>query len=263
VVFDLLDDTACVFAEHELKQFAGFLMQVRVGGMRGDGIEILRDGTDVAVDGPLVVVEDDDEALGVCGNVVHRFKHRTAGEGSVTGDADDVLVTSGEITPSSHAEGGGESGAGVACAVAIVFAFSSEQEAIQAMMLTNGVYAVPAAGEHLVDVALMRDVEDEAILGRVEDAVQSDGKLHDAEIRPEMAAGLAEGFDECLADFFREFGEFLQRQGFEVGGGVDGRQLGVHRSKKVGFRRLRSRRFYVGGADYGVFRQNWGLVRLP
>lgn len=143
----------------------------------------------------------------------------------------------------------------MACTVAVVFAFGAEQEAVQAIMLADGVDAVPAAGEHFVDVALMSDIEDEAVFGRVKNTVQGDAELHDAEIRTEVAAGLAEGLDERLADFFREFGQFLQRQGFEVGGGGDGRQFGVHRSKKVGFLRLRFRRFCVGGSDCGACRQ--------
>jgi hypothetical protein len=59
----------------------------------------------------------------------------------------------------------------------------------------------------------MRDIEDEAILRRVKDAMHRDGELDDAEIRPEVAAGLAEGLDERLADFFRQRGQFLQQAG--------------------------------------------------
>ena len=167
VVFDLLNDAARVFAEHELEQLASFLMQVGVSGMRGDGIEVLRDGTNVAVDGPLVVVEHDDEALSVRGDVVHRFKHGAAGEGGVAGHADDVFISAHEIAAGGHAQGGGEGGASVACAVAVVFAFGAEEEAVQAVVLANGMNAVPAAREHFVDVALVRDIEDKAVLGRV------------------------------------------------------------------------------------------------
>jgi hypothetical protein len=114
------------------------------------------------------------------------------------------------------------------CSVAIVLAFSAQQEAVQSVMLADRVNAIPAPGEHFVDVTLMRDIENETVLGRVEHPMQGNGKLHDAKIGSEVATSLTERFDQSPADFFREFGEFLQRQGFEIGGRVDGREFGVH-----------------------------------
>jgi hypothetical protein len=65
-----------------------------------------------------------------------------------------------------HAQGGGERGAGVAGAVAIVLALGAQHEAVQAAGLADGVEAVAAAGEDLVDVGLVADVEEELVLGR-------------------------------------------------------------------------------------------------
>ena len=71
--------------------------------------------------------------------------------------------------------------------------------------------AIAPAGEHLVDVALMADVEDELVLRRVEDAMQRDGQLDHAEIRPEMAAGLRKNVDQLIAHFLRELRQVLLR----------------------------------------------------
>lgn len=76
-------------------------------------------------------------------------------------------------------------------------------------MLPDGVNAVPAAREHLVDVALVRNIEHKAVLGCVEDPVHGEGQLDDAKIRAQMAAGLAERFNERLTDFFRKLGKPL------------------------------------------------------
>jgi hypothetical protein len=46
-----------------------------------------------------------------------------------------------------------------------------------------------------------------------------------------MAARLAEGLDERLADFFSQRGQFLCGQGFEIGGGMDGGKVGGHGGK--------------------------------
>ena len=78
--------------------------------------------------------------------------------------------------------------AGVAGAVAVVLALGAQQEAVEPLILAHGVEAVAAAGEELVDVALVADIEDEFVLRRLEDAVQGDGQFDDAEIRPEVAA---------------------------------------------------------------------------
>ena len=60
-----------------------------------DAMEVASDGADVAVDGPLVIVEHDDEALGLVGDVVERFERDAVGEGGVSGDGDHVLFAAG------------------------------------------------------------------------------------------------------------------------------------------------------------------------
>ena len=45
-----------------------------------------------------------------------------------------------------------------------------------------------AAGQHLMRIGLVADVEDQLICRRIEDVMQGDGGFHDAEIRTEMSA---------------------------------------------------------------------------
>jgi len=73
-------------------------------------------------------------------------------------------------------------------AIAVVFAFGSQKEPIQAAVLPNGVEALPAPGEELVNVALMRDIENKLVLRGRKDAMKSDGQLDDPEIWAQMAA---------------------------------------------------------------------------
>ena len=128
-----------------------------------DAVEVARDGADVAVDGPLVVVEDDDQALGLLGDVVERFEGNAVGECGVAGNGDDVLPAAGEVAGHGHAERGGQRRAGVTCAVAVVLALGAQHEAVQAAGLANGVEAIEAAGKDLVDIGLMADVEENAV----------------------------------------------------------------------------------------------------
>jgi hypothetical protein len=67
-----------------------------------------------------------------------------------------------QIARGGHAERGGKRRARVTRAVAVVLAFGAEHEAVEAVGLADGVETVAAAGEQLVDVGLVADVEDEA-----------------------------------------------------------------------------------------------------
>ena len=118
--------------------------------------------------------------------------------------------------PTAMPSAGGERGARVTRAVAIVLAFGAEEKAVQPLVLPHGVNAIEPAGEHLVDVALVTDVEDELVLRRVENAMKRDGQLDHAEIRAEMAAGLREHFDQLIAHFLRELRKAFLRQRFHV-----------------------------------------------
>ena len=94
--------------------------------------------------------------------------------------------------------------------------------------LADGVEAVAAAGEQLVDVGLVADVEDEAVGGRIENGMERDGQLDDAQIGPEMAARFGQNGDEFLADFLRQGRELLQRELFNVGGRINRVEKACH-----------------------------------
>ena len=133
------------------------------------------------------------------------------------GDADHVFIRAAQVPPDRHAERRAEGRAGVAGAVAIVLAFGAQQEAIEPVVLAHGFEAVAAAGEQLVDVALMADVEDELVLWRIEDPMQRDGQFHHAEIRPKVAAHgcgvlLGEHADEFVPHFLGELREIFSAE---------------------------------------------------
>ena len=112
-------------------------MQAVVVLVGDDAMEVPRDGADIPVDGPLVVVEHNDEALGLIRDVVQRFERDAVGEGGVSGDGNHVLVAAGEIARHRHSQRSRERGAGVACAIAVVLAFGAEHEAVQSAGLAD------------------------------------------------------------------------------------------------------------------------------
>ena len=73
-------------------------------------------------------------------------------------------------------------------------------EAGEAAERADRLEAVAAAGEQLVDVALVGDVPDDLVRRAVEDAVEGERQLDDAEVRGEVASRLGGGGDQFLAD---------------------------------------------------------------
>ena len=184
--------------------------------MRDEFVKIIRDRADVLGNAPLVIVENADKFFGGVANVIERLEGDTVGQGGVAEDADDIFVRAFFVARRGHAERGGKRGARVAGAVAIVRAFGAQREAVQAVRGANGVKAIFAPGEQLVNVDLVADVPDEFILGSLEHAMQREGQFDDAEIRPEMPAVFGEDRDQLISNFLAELAELIERQLFDV-----------------------------------------------
>ena len=98
-----------------------------------------------------------------------------------------------------------------------MFAFGTKHEAVEPTRLTNGFETIETSGENFVDIGLMADVKENAVLWRVEDGVKSQGEFDDAEVGAKMAAGFRKGLDEEGSDLGGKHRHFLGVQSLEVG----------------------------------------------
>src|SRR5690606_7054023 len=147
--------------------------------------------------GPLVVVEDDDQALGPGdGNMVEGLVGHATREGTVTDDGHGPAGVVGEGVAQGVAEGRG----GVAVLDEVVGRLGPARIAGEPTRVPESVEVGGAAGEDLVDVCLMPDVPDETVLRRVERAMQGDRQLDHSEVRGEMAAGHGDLLEDELPD---------------------------------------------------------------
>ena len=105
------------------------------------------------------------------------------------------------------AVGPGQGGGGVGVLDHVVLGLGPARVARQAALLLELAEVVPA-GEQLVDVGLVAGVEDDGVPGAVEDAVQRDGQLDDAEVGAEVAAGLGDRLDEEVPDLLGQPGSW-------------------------------------------------------
>ena len=105
------------------------------------------------------------------------------------------------------------------CAERVVLALGTLGETGKAIPHTQGADAVAPSGQNLVRVGLMADVPDDAVARRVEQVVQRDSQLDDAEPCPEVAAGDRDRVDRLLAQLVRDLTKLAL---VEFGGGLQG-----------------------------------------
>ena len=184
---------------HLVRKLQADVAQRHVGAAGNEPRQIARQRADRRRDRHVVVVEDDDQARIHRARVVHRLVGHAGGHRAVADHGDHVVVAAGKIARDRHAEAGRDRGRGVRRAERVVFALGALGEAGEAAAHAQRADAVAPPGENLVRIGLMADVPDDAVARRVEQVVQRDGQLDDAEPRPEVAAGDRDGVDRLLA----------------------------------------------------------------
>ena len=86
-----------------------------------------------------------------------------------------------------------------------------------AVELAQRIEGISPTGQNLVDIGLMPDIEQDAVLHRVIDAVQRHRQLHTAEIRCKMPTGVRHVFHKKLADVPAKLRNVPFRYGTEIG----------------------------------------------
>ena len=94
----------------------------------------------------------------------------------------------------------------------VVLALGALGEAGQAAALAQRADAVAPAGQDLVRIGLVADVPDQPVARRVEDVVERDRQLDDAEAGAEMAAGDRDGVDGLGAQLVGELRAAASRE---------------------------------------------------
>ena len=215
----LVREFAGAFSGDPLDELRGLVVEVGVGGIRHQAVEILGHGPDIFRDRPLVVVEDDDQALRRRGHVVQGLEADPAGERPVARHADDMLVAAQHVPRGRHPQPGGERRPGMAGPVGIVLALGAEQEPVQPLVLADRRKPFVTAGQQLVDIALVAHIENQLVLRRLEHPVESDRQLDHSEVRPEVAAGRREDADQLPADLRGQLRHGIGRKRLDIGGG--------------------------------------------
>ena len=132
--------------------------------------------------------------------LVQPFQREAAGERAVADDGHDAVVLFAEVARHGDAEGGGDRRRGMAGVEDVVLRLLTLAKAGDAAVLADGREQFAPAGDELVRIALMAGVEDDLVARRVEDPVQGQRQLDDAEVAAEVAADLRNHFNDAVAD---------------------------------------------------------------
>jgi hypothetical protein len=104
----------------------------------------------------------------------------------------------------------------VSRAVTIVLTFGPQQKAVQALVLSHGTDAIEPAGEHLVDISLVANIEKKSVTRRLKHTMQRDRELDHSKIRSKVAAGLRQNMDQHFPHFLSELWQIFLPQRLHV-----------------------------------------------
>ena len=171
--------------------------------------------------GPAVVVDHDDDRVVRRGDVVQGLPAHAAGQRAVADHGHDVPALAAQPVGLGQTVGVGQGRRGVAVLHEVVLGLGSAGVAGQPALLAQRVEAVRAAGDHLVHVRLVAGVPQDLVAGAVEDAVDRQRHLDDAQARAEVPARARDAVDHGVADLGGQQGQLLGSQALEVGGAAD------------------------------------------
>src|SRR5262249_60340860 len=115
-----------------------------------------------------------------------------------------------------------QAGPGGAAVEDVVPGLRPPRKATDAAELAERPESLVAAGQELVRIRLVAGVPDDPVDRRVEEPVECDRQLDDAEAAAEVAAGRRDRGDDRLADLGSEAVELVCREGPQVGGAGGG-----------------------------------------
>ena len=169
----------------------------------------------------VVVVEDHDQPLAEMAGIVHCLIGHARRKRAVADDADDIARFALEVARYGKAEAGRNRCRRMRGAERVVFALRTLREAGKAAALSQRAYPVAPAGQDLVRIGLMADIEDQRVARRVEDGMDRHRQFHDAEAGAQMASGNRHRGNGLLAKFVSKANQLACREAFHVGGRRD------------------------------------------
>ena len=183
--------------------------------------QILIQAAVVLGDGHIIVVDKDDEVAVQLGRIVERLERFAAAERTVADDGYHIAVLALEVAALRQTARKAHRGGGVADDEVVVLALVRIAVTGNVVVVLLVQECILTAGQHLVRIGLVGNVEHELVFRGLKNAVQRNGGLHHAEVRAEMAAVTAQLGQQCLAHLVCKDVQLLDVQLFHISRAVD------------------------------------------
>ncbi len=183
-----------------------------------DGGEVVGEAADRRLVGAAVVVDDDhDAAAGGHRDVVQGLPGHAAGQRAVADDRHHGAVRlAAQPVGLGQAVGVAQAGGGVRVLDHVVLGLGPARVTGHPAALPQRPELRLPTGEQLVHVGLVPDVEHDPVDRRVEDPVQRDGQLDDAEVRPQVTAGSGYRLDQDVTNLAGQPGQLVRAELLQV-----------------------------------------------
>ena len=150
--------------------------------------------------------------------VVHRLERHARGHGPITDHrnrvADALFGDAAQIACHGKAERRRDRRRRVTSAKRVIRAFAAFRETRQAVFLTEGPNTITTTRQNLMRVALVRNVPDDLIFGRIEHRMKRDRQFHDAQSSAQMPACHRYRTDRLGTQFIGHVTQFSIRHTF-------------------------------------------------
>jgi len=188
------------------------LTQSHIGFRRNQMRQMMAQRPDGTRDRHVVVVQNHDQTRIFRSRVVQCFKRHARTHRPVADNADDVVLSAPHIAPGSHADRRRYGRGTVSRAKRIILAFTAFRKTGQPVFPPQCVEFFTPSRQQFVRVALMSDVPNQFIVGRVEHIMQSDRQFDDAQTGAQMPARVRHDADNFLPDFLSQTRQIVKRQ---------------------------------------------------
>ena len=170
-----------------------------------------------SVDGHVIVVEDDQQVIGLAGDIVQSFKCKTAAHRSVADDGHDMPVLLRQLGRNGHPQSGRNGVGGMAAGESVVNALDRRRERHQSVQLAVVAEAVPPSCQDLMAVGLMADIPYEAVFRRMEDVMACHRDLGRSQAGSEVSRIDSDFLNDVLPQLLAEHRKVVQLQSAQIG----------------------------------------------
>ena len=190
--------------------------------------ELVRETANGRRVGAAVIVDHNHDLAGAVGSdIVHCLPRHAAGQRAVANENHGVAVIfTVELVRARNTVSPRNRAGGVRRSNNVVLRLATIRVTRQATLLTQSLKRVTTSHQ-LMHIGLVAGVEKNVVLGRFEDTVNTEGQLHNAQVRTQVTAGRRHVRHDELADFLRELLQLLVAEVLQVRRGLNTReQLG-------------------------------------